>query len=611
MEVKFTSDLGELDLSEIKISMQESNSKVSDQKFSKFMFPFEIMASQEFIKNYGDYVSYETTGLQNMISGFLSLEGKVHEAKLFIQDIQGLEITAQIDFGFEELPNFDKKLSELNLEEFEVPDIYTYAKQITEKKYPATNFNFPRIYTKKYPTTNEVWKNFDGYYNDLKPDGSEMRRNYVDEAGLIWNVNIIHPCPHVLYLLKAGFADAGLTLSGDILNDENLKDRWVFSGGEYFTTLQQRRFGFKFTSNDYTQLYLESGPDDYARYEKDITLEKPGQYKIAGVIEFFKAKKMWAQYRLSLNGQTIWSRYHGSDKQTIFDPMPINIDFNVMQENSELKLYIWTQFHDSWSHQMADLLVTSALLDDVVDEEGSSTGVVTNLNEVNLKKAVPEMTFGEYVNALTNWFNYDVEIRDKTVIMNKIQTDEIPEAKGFEFMEVPKPKRTLLNKKSFLLKFPEMDEGFKKDSMYYDYQGAVLNGTPKADTSIIEANGYAMELKLPKEFGYLTANVMKDSNSIVALVEYDGLNGGQNNAKYTPGCDHPQLFDSNWAKFLRIRINGQEYNWSKNCSISKISQYSVKDFIFCYNNIHIIKSMNKEKVSPNVYNIELVTETVV
>src|SRR5690606_5298876 len=82
MEVKFTSELGDLDLSEIKISMQESNSKISDQKFSKFMFPFEIMASQEFIKNYGDYVSYETTGLQNMIPGFLSLEGKVHEAKL-------------------------------------------------------------------------------------------------------------------------------------------------------------------------------------------------------------------------------------------------------------------------------------------------------------------------------------------------------------------------------------------------------------------------------------------------------------------------------------------------------------------------------------------------
>jgi len=611
MEVKFTSDLGELDLSEIKISMQESNSKISDQKFSKFMFPFEIKASQEFIKNYGDYVSYETTGLQNMIPGFLSLEGKVHEAKLFIQNIQGLKITAQIDFGFEELPNFSKKLSELNLEEFEVPDIHTYAREICTKKYPATNFNFPRIYTKKYPTTDEVWKNFDGYYNDLKPDGTEMRRNYVDEAGLIWNVNIIHPCPHPLYILKTGFADAGLTLEGDILTEPTLQDRWVFSGGEYFTTLQQKRFGFKFTSNDYTELYLENGPDDYVKYDKEIILEKPGQYKIAGFLEFFKARKMFANYWITINGNSIFQRYHGADGQTIFERMPLNIDFNVLQENSVLRLYIYTQFHDSWSHQISDLLVTSALLDDEVDEEGASTGVVTNRNEIDLKKAVPEITFGEFVNGLTNLLNYDLEIKNKSVIMNKIQTEQIPDAKDFGFMEVPEPKRTLLNKKSFLLKFPEMDEGFKKDSMYYDYQGAVLNGTAKTDTSTIETNWYAMELKLPKPLGYLTANVMKDSDSVVHLVEYAGLTGGQNNARYTPGLDHPQLYDTNWSNWLRIRINGQEYNWSKNCSISKISQYSVKEFIFCYNNIHIIKSMNKEKVSKDEYNIELVTETVV
>lgn len=611
MESKLFTDAGVFDLTPIMFSTQENNSRVSDVKFSKIMLPFTFYATQEFIEKYGDYVSYETTDLRNEIPCYFMHENKNHIAKLFIQDIEGFKITGQIDYGFEELPNFDKKLAELPLENYKVADIYTYAREICEKKYPATNFNFPRIYTKKYDPSNEVWKNFDGYYNDLKKDGSEMRRNYIDEAGGIWNVNILHPCPHPLYILKAGFLDAGLVLAGDILADQNLKDRWVFSGGEYFTTLQQRRFGFKFTSNDYTELYLENGPDDYARYEKDIILEKPGIYKIAGFIEFFKARKMFAQYRISLNGQTIWSRYQGSDSQTVFETVPINIDFNVLQENSELKLYIYTQFHDSWSHQISDLLVTSSLLDDIVDEDGASTGVVTNQNEINLKNAVPNITFGEFVNTITNWFNYDVEIHDNTVVMNKIQTEELPEAKNFKFMEIPIPKRKLLNKKSFLLRFAKLDEGFTKNSMFYDSTGPVLNGKEKTDTNIIEVNGYAMELKLPKPLGYLTANVMKDSDAVVALVEYDGLVGGQNNAKYSPGCDHPELFANDWEKWLRIRINGQEFTWSKNCSISKISQYSIKDFIFCYNNIHIIKSISKEKVSTKVYNIELVTETVV
>lgn len=156
-----------------------------------------------------------------------------------------------------------------------------------------------------------------------------------------------------------------------------------------------------------------------------------------------------------------------------------------------------------------------------------------------------------------------------------------------------------------------MDEGYRKNAMYYDFAGAQLNGSAKPETSIIETNGYAMELKLPKPGGYLTANVMKQTDSTVALVEYSGLTGGQNNATYSPGCDHPELFYNNWSRWLRIRINGQEFNWRKSCHISKISQYSVKDLIFCYNNIHIIKSMNKEKVAKDLYNIEIITETVV
>ena len=251
MESKLITDVGEFDLSAIKFSTQENNSRVSDQKFSKFMLPFEFYATQDFLDKYGDYVSYEAVNLQNEIKCFLVHENKIHDAKLFIQEIQGFQVIAQIDYGFEELPNFDKKLSELPLEKFQVPDIHIFAKEICEKKYPETNFNFPRIFTKKYPTTDEVWKNFDGYYNDLKPDGSEMRRNYIEDVGGIWNVNIIHPCVHPIYILKTGFSDANLVLEGDVLTDERLQKRWVFSGGKYFNTKRQIRKGFNFDSLSY------------------------------------------------------------------------------------------------------------------------------------------------------------------------------------------------------------------------------------------------------------------------------------------------------------------------------------------------------------------------
>ena len=603
MEQKLITDVGEFDLAPIKFSTQENNSRVSDVKFSKFMLPFEFYATQDFLEKYGDYVSYESIDLKNEIPCYLMLEDKIHDAKLFIQNIQGFLITAQIDYGFEELPNFDKKLSELPFEKFQVPDIHTYAREILEKRYPETNFNFPRIYTKKYPVTDEVWKNFDGYYNDLKPDGTEMRRNYIDNEGGIWNVNIIHPCVHPLHILKTGFSDAGLTLAGDILTDVNLQKRWVFSGTEYFSKLTQLRTALDVNATD----YYYSGPG-MTQYNKTLTIAKPGKYRLTG---FMQSKDWKGEVGfISYNGSKIWifQKTNFSEETRTF-----NIEINCTESNVPITFYLLRGSVAAVSGSVIHAELINLDLSDTSEYEGEDLGVITNLNEIDLARAVPEMTFGEYVNGLTNWFNYDVEIRDKTVIMNKIQTEEIPEAKPFQFMEIPlhKVRRTLLNKKSFLLKFIDLDEGFTKNSMYYDAAGPLLNGKRKKDTNIIEANGYAMELRLPKPLGYLTANVMKDTDSTIALVEYDGLTNGQNNATYSPGCDHPELFQNEWAKFLRIRINGQEYNWQKNCTISKISQYSVKDFIFCYNNMHIIKSISKEKVSPEVYNIEMVTETVV
>ncbi len=597
METKFISEFGELDLSEIKTTTQENNSKVSDQKFSKFMFPFDILVTQDFIEKHGDYLSYESSNLKNKISGYLVHEGKVHDGELFIQKIKGLRITAQIDFGLEELPNFDKKLSELPLEDFKVDDIYTYARTICDKTYPQTNFNFPRIYTKRYSESDEVWKNFDGYYNDLKPDGSEMRRNYIDGEGGVWNVNIIHPCPHILYLLKTGFEDAGYSLQGEILTDPNLQNRWVFSGTEYFSKLTQLRTGLTVNGSDYDSIDFWS-----ANYLKFLTIPKPGKYKITGYFNLFKSFRAG----ILLNGSIIWKK-PGNDG--IFG---FNIDIVTTTENSVLT------FNFSRVYRSEDLSLTvlkaDLVADDLADEstyEGEDLGVITNLNEIKLARAVPAITFGDLVNVITNWFNYDVEVIDNTVIMNRIQTEDISEPKDFRFMEIPEPGRILLDKKSFLHKFTEMDEGFTKNSMFYDIDGAKLNGSPKTETSIIEVNGYAMELKRPKPGGYLTANVMKDSDSTVALVEYSGMTGTDNNAINSPGCDHPELFDAYWQKWFRVRLSGQEFNWQKNCTISEISQYSVKDFIFCYNNIHIIKSMTKEKISPTTYSVELVTETVV
>lgn len=607
METKFYTDTFELELSKQKLQLQENNSRFNDKSFTKFTFPFEVYIEEKTIHAIGDYQAKENTGLSNVLPGYFLHENKISEGKLTIISIQGAKLTGQIDFGFEDIPNFDKKLSDLPLAKFSVDDIHIYAKQITEKKWPDVNFNFPRMYTKKYSPDSEIWDAFDGYYNDLKSDGSEMRRNYIDENLNIFNVNIIHPCPHPVYILQTGFADKGLNLKGDILTDQDLYQRWVFSGTEYFSTKSQVRYGFNFTSTAFDETFFENGPDDYVSYDKTIEIEKQGMYSLAGVIGFWCASKMSAIYCLKLNNAVIWEKRMSRGRASYYEDIHISMDLDI-PANSQLNIYIYTQYHeDSWSHQMASLTLASKNFTDSTEQDSN---VVTNKNEIDLTRAVPDILFGEYVNRIKNWLNYELEVVGKDIYMNKLNKDPA-NIKSFERYEVSEPKRTLLNQRSFLLKFTDFDNDIKQNSMFYSMEGVKLNGEPKTDTTVIDIDAYAMPVEIAKPNGYTTAIVKKDSSSTLALVGYDGLISGQNNAKNPPGLAFPELWEKNWSKFLRQRIYGSKYEDNFLAYIEDIAQYKIKDYIFWHNNVHQITSWNKDMVTENVYKISLTTETIV
>ena len=598
-----------LDLSKQKFSIQENNAKVSDSQFTKIIFPFSLPVSEEILNSIGDIINHAATDVETVIDCKLEHEGRVHDAKLEILGNEGLYAEAQIDYGFDELPNWTKKLSELPLENFSVPDIHTYAPTLLNKKYPEVNFNFPRIYNKKYDPTTEVWDAFDGFLNDMKPDMTEMRRNYIDGVGNIFNVNIIHPMPYILHVLKTGFRDAGFELKGHILTDADLLYRTIYSGTDYFTSKQQRRYDFNIKASQPDELLLENGPDDYAIYERHITIEKTGTYKIAGLIKFWKAKKMFSNYQISLNGQKLWQKRTNSDRSDYMIDIPIDIDFNVNQENSVLTFFCKKQYHPDWDFQLADLLVTSKVLEDISNAElGEDTGFVTNRNEVNLKNAVPDMTFGDFVNKICNWFNYAMIPIEKTIYMNRLSLEKYFEPKDFRKYEAKRPKRVPKKNVSYLLKFPELDR--KVDSVFYDAQGFKLNGEEIADTKVIEIDGYALPVYMPKPNSHSTAVVQTDSTTMLQLVYYDGLTDGTNNAKNPAGCHFPELFYKNWENWLKRRLECYEYTWKFTIPIEEMANYSINDYIYCYDNIHLIKTLNKDKVSETTYEVEIITETI-
>jgi len=443
----------------------------------------------------------------------------------------------------------------------------------------------------------------------MKPDMTEMRRNYIDGVGNIFNVNIIHPMPYILHVLKTGFRDAGFELKGHILTDADLLYRTIYSGTDYFTSKQQRRYDFNIKASQPDELMLENGPDDYCIYERHITIEKTGTYKIAGLIKFWKAKKMFSNYQISLNGQKLWQKRTNSDRSDYLIDIPIDIDFNVNQENSILTFFCKKQYHPDWDFQLADLLVTSAVLEDISNAElGEDSGFVTNRNEVNLKNAVPDMTFGDFVNKICNWFNYAMIPIEKTIYMNRLSLEKYFEPKDFRKYEAKRPKRVPKKNVSYLLKFPELDR--KVDSVFYDAKGFKLNGEEIADTKVIDIDGYSLPVYMPKPNSHSTAVVQTDSTTMLQLVYYDGLTNGTNNAKNPAGCHFPELFYKNWENWLKRRLECYEYTWKFTIPIEEMANYSINDYIYCYDNIHLIKTLNKDKVSETTYEVEIITETI-
>ena len=617
MEIRFIGDKVNLDLSRTKLTIQESNSMVNDKMFTKFTFPYTQEVDEEVIYQLGDIISYEAQ-IENEIKGFFYIENKTSEAVNYITDIEGTEVTGQIDYGLDDVPNFNKKLSELPLENFKVDDIYKFAKEICGKKYPEVNYNFPRIYTKKYDPSSKMWDAFSGYYNDLKDDGSEMRRNYIDETNQeIYNVNIIHPMPHFIYLLKAGFRDAGYELKGDILTDEDLQNEYVFSGGQYFSTLSQTKYAESLGLVEYESLFsvnVSLWKFKFGRYKKVVPITKPGNYKIFGTFYFNKLGLDLPHFaKIFVGGNEIWSKFIKS-KHVVDGVVSFSIDVYIPITPSNIDFYIETRYDDGDFNQVLQCSVISKELEanDVPKEE---SGVVTNLNEVDLRRAVPEITFGDLVNFARNCLNYDLTPIGKTIVMNKIQVADINNVEDFEFAEIKKPKRNTLPRRSFLLKYVDLDNSAKLDQMFFDKDGPKLNGTPNDSTITIEANGYPMPVELAKPNGYKTGIVKKDSSDCVQLVHYEGLQNGQNNATANPNLFYPTLFEKRWRRWLRQRIYGMEFVWRFLVNPAFFAKYSIKNYIFCYNQNHIIKSWTKEYIpgkteDEDVYEVEITTETI-
>lgn len=600
----------ELDLTPYKITDTEENSWFSDSFTSKITYPFDIDLTDELDVAFG-FLSSDNTSPETLYKVKYFENDRIHDAEFEILEIEGRKVQCSYEYGLEEFPSWNKKLAELPLHNFllEGISIYDYAKNMIDKTYPEVDFCFPAIHTDQFTNDEEIWETFEKTINNYR-NGAFVKNNF-DSGDLVsYNRNIMQPVPFFIYLIKAGLA--GFTLEGDVLTDELLLNNAAYSPVEYFRRRVPPELSAIIMGNQFKEVHPDSYPVngmDWGIFEHTLVISKIGKYRIQGnfSIQVRSASEPMGIFRnIKLNGVELGPLPSGGNLNNYFE-----LDFECSSVTDTLVFYATSKISDDYIIMNFDVV----LLDEY-DQFGQSIPIIENEDKIDLTKAVPDMTFGEYFTMVCNWRNYDYYIDGNRVIMNRIQNQM-----GFENMisleqyEIKDPLRKAQQGISFLLKFQDLEE-FADDKVYeYKYASVFHNkaGISLSDyqinkkTNTIEIN--ALPLPLLNRNGVETAHCFEYSSAKVYAVIYTGLTGGKNKAQDPAPILMPAIHSTNWNDWIVFRINSQPYKWLFKALEADIIGLNVKSKIYAYKNVHYIKTLVRTQIEPGIYEVEIETES--
>ncbi len=591
----------ELDLTPFEITTVEENHWFSDQFFTKYSFPFDIKLIEALIKVFGNLLDDNNVVLETYFE-VLYVEGnKIETAVLEINSQKGLILNAKIRYGFDELPNWDKKLAELPLEVTAIADIYAHAKTIIPQTWPAVNYNYPQIHTDKYDTTDVTWSTFQKIINNYKA-GEFLVNTYLVED--FANRNIIQPFPYDLHILTAGFLDAGYTLKGDVTTDEIFKKRCLVSDIDYFE-VRGNIVDFIVLKSEHSEIVDQQ----YAAYNNTYTDILPSNtYRITGTATCY------THYNpLGNRASFVSIKYNGTQILYAFTSLlwgtPPKVVFNVdrtFQSNSDISaqllLFEAGGSYDARTGTIFDLKIERVL-------ENAPSEIRLN-NEVNLKNVVPDMTFGKYVSILKNWSNIDLDIIGKDIYMNFIENEiNYNDAEDLSNFEVLEPSKKFNNDVSFLLKFADVDsEAYKYDVIFQNkagFEASDKNVNKQTNTITIDA------LPLPQKYaeGVETAFAFDHSgNNKIYTVLYDGLNAeGLNLTDDITPLLIPTVHHNHYKKWFNFRINAINYDWTFKMFSEKLQK--IKKKVWAYGRYLIVKSISKTQIDEDLYEVDIETDS--
>ena len=308
-----------LDLTSYSISRVQENQWFSDQFFTRYTFPFDIDLDDDTNREFGLIMDYTVDEPLTFFEGYFFDDGKHYSAEMEILEVKGRRANLEISYGFNELPNFERKLSELPLEISRLDEsLFLHAEDVIDKTWPAVNYNFVQVHTDSFNPDDEEWNGFQKIINNRK-NGAFLVNEFDDVDNVIYNRNIMMPMPYFMHVLTTGFEDAGFDLKGDILTDPDLKKMLFFKETEeyvsariegaelvkdtsqYDSTFNKTyKFGFLNTRSLTTRL---------GNYRFEYSFPKRGRYKVAGNV-YLRRSDSDAGLRIDFRNQTVYHVYN-------------------------------------------------------------------------------------------------------------------------------------------------------------------------------------------------------------------------------------------------------------------------------------------------------------
>lgn len=515
------------------------------------------------------------------------------------------KLSCVIRLGIEQLPSFEKKLSELSLQKFDLPEgenIYDHAETIVGQAWPNVNYNFPMVHTDKFDTTTDNWAFFEKIIN--KRVSGAFLVNTVDLAQEIFiNRNIIQPLPYLMHVLQRGMIDSGLTLSGNILSDPNLTPALIYGDVEYYSKAV------------FAPIYVLQMSEDRiqpTKFKSISTLPNKGKYQVSGTINNDLYNSNQYETKIKYRNQILyWDRSYRLGEgiaNNVRSNRDINLFFETINDGLLDELIIESDQSFTVEEVIFDISIEPILLH---DPQGNAIPSIINRNSVDLKKASPDIYFSDVVKNIKNWFNYDLTVVGKLAIMNKIEGElKNNEAIDLSNFEVEFPKRKFNQGFSFLLKFQEVENKEFVFLPVFQNNASVVNSNFKTNEKTTTIEIQALPLPILTRTAIQTAFAIEQNNSKMFLVPYSGLTNGDNVSMPINQLLLPEVHQNYWKKWFSFRIDAHQYITSFKTWLETSKLLSSKKMIYMYGNYQIIKTISKTEISPDLFEVEIESETI-